>query len=178
MEEMVNEEPFILSSTVYSALLVSHGIRSNARLILYFADSNYIDFISNKIRNVRPDMQSTIGIFRKVILLKSRKRLMKPRKTIKILPGISYRSLEFSKLIINSDGIFFHEPEGQDIRTLKFSSKFKFIVFYPHANISDIKTLLEKGAKPIKVAPKYKLPGPIIMVVNNYVDRGGVKNHD
>lgn len=161
--------PYILSSTVYSALLISHRVRLDTKLILYFLDSIYISFTSNTLKNLRPDMQSIIGIFRKVSLILSKSK--QTSKVFRILPGIICGYKDFPGVIGNLDYLFFYWDKGIRVENIYFPKNFKFLICYPNIELNDLELLVKGGARPVKIYSKYKLPGPIIMVVNNYIDK-------
>jgi len=166
---LINKAPYILSSTIYSAILISHGIRLNTKLTLYFPDSAYITFISNRLKNVRPDSQSIIGILRKASSILTRNKQV--NKSFKVSSGISCGYADFLSIIGNISGSFFYEDRGIKIEDILIPQSFKFILFYPCIELNDFKLLIENGAKAIKISSKYKLPGPTIMMINNYLDK-------
>ncbi|MEM0211491.1 MAG: hypothetical protein QXR39_03115 [Candidatus Methanomethylicia archaeon] len=166
---MMDKIPYILSSTVYSALLLSHGIRLDTKLILYFPNSIYISFTSSTLKNLRPDMQSIMGIFRKASSFLSKSE--KTSKVFRILPGIVCGYKDFLGIIGSLGNLFFYEDKGIRIENISFPKNFKFLICYPNIESNYLKLLIEGGAKSVKIYSKYKLPGPIIMVINNYIDK-------
>jgi len=176
LSNMINKFPYIVSSSVYSALLVSHGIRSHVKLMLHFNDPLCVVFNSDRLRNLRPDMQSTIGFFRKVLSLNFRYRGFRGETVL--TPGVSYSKVDFSNLIRNSSNIFFNDDKGIWIDKVHFPKHFKFIIFYPFVDSNVLQLLIKLNAKPIKIASKYKLPGALLTILSNYLDKQEVKCDD
>ncbi|MCC6017835.1 MAG: hypothetical protein LM601_02315 [Candidatus Verstraetearchaeota archaeon] len=176
LSSLINKFPYLISSSVYSALLVSHGIRSNVKLLLHFNDPLCVTFNSDRLRNLRPDMQSTIGFFRKVLSM----NLKYGRFGMEafLTPGVSYSRVDFSGLIKGSSNLFFNDDKGMWIDKVHFPKNFKFIIFYPSIDPNILQLLIKLNAKPIKVASKYKLPGALLTILSNYLDKQEVKCND
>ncbi|NHV11876.1 MAG: hypothetical protein HA488_01470 [Candidatus Verstraetearchaeota archaeon] len=173
---LINRFPYLISSSVYSALLVSHGIRSDVKLVLHFNDPLCITFNSDRLRNLRPDMQSTIGFFRKVLSMNLKYGRSGAESTL--TTGVSYSRIDFPSLIKGSSNLFFNDDKGMWIDEVHFPKNFKFIIFYPFADPSILQLLVKLSAKPIKVASKYKLPGALLTILSNYLDKQEVKRND
>lgn len=150
---------------------MSHGMRLDVKLILLFNEDIYISFLSNMIRNLYPDMQSILGILRKAEI----KLVKSSANKYRISTGIYCGKINLNLLLHGEHKIFFNETKGPLIEKTPICDNFIFVICYPYINQKDMEFLLSRSAKPIRISSKYKLPGPILMIINNYVDKVTLK---
>jgi len=155
----------LISSSISSALLISHGLRMDASLTFIFEDDLYVKFFVDRLRYIRPDVQSTYGVFRKIasaIVGKSFRRHH-------ILSGIVVGYGSFKRLL-GGGNIFFYDPRGIRLASAPFTRRFKFVMGFPSLPMEDIHFLRVLGGVPVNVSLKYKSPSSIILLVHNYCD--------
>ncbi len=68
LEELTSKAP-LLARCVSAALMVSHGLRKDADLVLAVAGGPSIHFATQKLRSVSPDESSLLGVLGKALRL-------------------------------------------------------------------------------------------------------------
>lgn len=174
-EEIFHSKFYALASAVSSALLISHDVRRDAILNLFFLQDNLlISIIGSKVRQLRPDEQSIKGIFRKILQTKI---LSSSRR---IHSGILARRTKLENVIrecvkgTSKRICIISSNKGIDIRQLNFRDVNLIVALLPlikleenfekRYNIKDIFI-------PTKISVSTKLGYRMIVILNNEIDR-------
>jgi len=168
--EIIKKYVNVACSTISSALLISHGMRRDTKLILAFNDDTYIKFLGERLKYVRPDCQSTAGILRKILRENERRRL----KSKHIFPGIMVGRGKFIDLLKGPNQTYYSTDRGRDLYSTILQSDFKFIIGYPQLSEEELAAVKRKNGIPIRISLKYKSPGPLITLIHHRCDELGV----
>ncbi len=174
--EVFNNKFFIISSLVSNALLISHDVRKDSALHIYFLkDGIYVTLLGNRIRQIRPDEQSLKGIFRKVTSID-----LSVRSFAHIHTGVIVRKEDLSSAMkhfikgLSPRLNLVQSSKGLDIRSLKFK-QYKQVNFIMalNLNVEDLigKYKLLDEYLPVRVSKSLKNSPQLITLVNNEIDR-------
>ena len=142
-------------------MLLSHGVRPDARAHIIFDGDRCITFEGKSMRNVRPDEQSLSGILREGI-----ERARSGTGT-RVMRGISARRIELEHFLSEGKGAKFYYggPYG---RAEEVPKDF-FVVFgYPKLEIEEV--LMRAGFTPLNLGKAMLLPDQAVVVLNNRLD--------
>jgi len=100
-----------VAKCITNALLISHGIRRDTILSLYFLSDNiHVNIYGNRVRHIRPDEQSLRGIIRKIY-----RASMRRGSFTKIHEGIFMERETLLRRIKGYDVVTIHYHKGIDI---------------------------------------------------------------
>jgi len=167
----------LLTATVSAALLVSHGVRRDAALHMWFGgDSSCLTFLGERVRQLRPDEQSLGGV-----LKKARLRLERPgglQRSRSVHPGVLVSRASLADVLsVSARG----QPpvlrlkcglRGRDIREVRLSGYRRIVLLAPLA-AGDYKLIGEVDEGLLEVrASLSRLDAPqLIVLFHNEVDR-------
>jgi len=167
----------LLTATVSAALLVSHGVRRDAALHMWFGgDSSCLTFLGERVKQLRPDEQSLGGVLRKARL--RLERLGGPRRPRSVHPGVLVSRASLADVLSASAR---GQPpvlrlkcglRGRDIREVSLSGCRRIALLAPLA-AEDYKLIGEVGEEFVEVrASLSRLDAPqLIVLFHNEVDR-------
>jgi len=157
-----------VSSSISAALLISHGLRFDTKLTLFFSDQIFLRFEPRRLRYLRPDEQSTFGIVKRAILIASRRDLPRAKEST---PGVFAGKGSFADFLKGGLKIMYYDLKGADLRSILIPRDFKLVIGYPSLLDEDLSLLSKYGAKPVRISVSYRNPASLIVLFNNYYDR-------
>lgn len=150
---------------ITAALMISHGLRPDARLIIHFKKENFnINFNVDKMRRVSPDEHSMKGVLVKAL----RADVPMPKS---VHPGIIVSRGKLEELLRNKRDVMFSDIKGRDIRSLGDLRSITFIVPLVSFDSETRQLLLRKNAIPIRISKRLSTPDSLITILNNELDR-------
>ncbi|RLE51554.1 MAG: hypothetical protein DRJ33_05715 [Candidatus Methanomethylicota archaeon] len=156
----------LLSRSISASLLLSHSVRSDVKLEV-FIDDVRISFVSQKMRNIRPDEQSLLGVINKAVRIAG----SKPRK---VFEGVYVRHEDiasFAASIKHGDKLFYDDLEGSLLNIHEVRTPFS-IVFTLSEPIKLRDLLSKQGFKRVKLGSSKLHVDQVIAVLNILLDRG------
>lgn len=151
----------VVTRFVVGAMLLSHGVRADARAHIIFDREKCITFDGKSMRNVRPDEQSLSGILRAGI------ERAGSRTGTKVMKGISARKIELEHFLSEGKGakLYYAGPYGR----VEEVPKDFFVVFgYPKLELEE--ALSRAGFMPLNLGKATLLPDQAVVVLNNRLD--------
>ncbi len=168
IEEAVKKEMSLLAGCVASALLVSHGVRKDAALTFLFSQSVAVTFKGDSIRQIRPDLQSISGIFKKVIKIgpiKNRKRIHPGVFLEAVDAETLFRKTADLKIICCNNGIKINFLKRKNLNTIYAATTLS-------CNDTSLNLDLSKyGFKKVKLSNRRLAASQLITLLHNELDR-------
>jgi len=159
-----SEEGGIVTRFVVGALLLSHGTRTDVRVIVFFDSEKCVSFEGNSMRNVRPDEQSLSGILRAGL-----KRLGGAGSG-RVMQGINAHLKPFEEYLKEARHarLFYGGAGG---KVTNFNSDFVAVFQYPSMSRQMEDDLCRHGFLPMHLSERVLSPDQAVVVLNNTVDR-------
>lgn len=162
----------IMVRCIRSALLVSGGVRREARLDLLLLGPDEaplaLRFDGRSIRNLRPDEHRNARTVQRALL--NRHRGAGPEM---VMPGILAAPMDLEALIQDQPGkLFVLARDGADIRTVSWEGDATFVLGDDKGITAEqMEPLLRNGAVPVSLGPVELHTEDAITVVHNELDR-------
>lgn len=167
---LLSEEAGLITRFVVGALLLSHGARTDVRVIVLFDGEKCVSFEGNSMRNVRPDEQSLSGILRAGL-----KRLGGAGSG-RVMQGINAYSRPFEEYLKEARRTrFFYGGAGG--KATNFSSDFVAVFQYPIMSRQMEDELRRHGFSPVRLSERALSADQAVVVLNNMVDRRVTASH-
>ncbi len=153
-----SEELGIATRFVVGAMLLSHGVRPDARTHIIFDGKICITFEGKSMRNVRPDEQSLAGILRAGF----------ERGEGRVMRGIFAKRIDIDEFFggVRGARLYYSGAYG---RVEDLPQEFFAVFGYPNLGIED--RLTKIGFLPVNLGRVELLPDQAVVVLNNRVDR-------
>lgn len=167
---LLSEEGGIVTRFVVGALLLSHGARTDVRVIVFFDGEKCVSFEGNSMRNVRPDEQSLSGILRAGL-----KRLGGAGSG-RVMQGINAYSKPFEEYMKEArhTKLFYGGAGG---KVTNFNSDFVAVFQYPTMSRQREDELRRHGFSPMRLSERTLSPDQAVIILNNRVDRRATASH-
>ena len=165
-----SEEAGIVTRFVVGALLLSHGARTDVRVVVFFDGEKCVSFEGNSMKNVRPDEQSLSGILRAGL-----RRILGVRGG-RVMQGINAYSKPFGEYLKEAKRtkLFYAGAGG---KVTNFPSDFIAVFQYPCMSRQMEDELCKQGFSPMRLSGRTLSPDQAVVVLNNVVDRKTVSSH-
>ncbi|MEM4214492.1 MAG: hypothetical protein QXZ28_04820 [Candidatus Methanomethylicaceae archaeon] len=157
--KIISSEEFgIVTRFVVGGMLLSHGVRPDARLHIIFDESICITFDGKSMRNVRPDEQSLSGILRAGF----------ERGAGRVMAGIFAKRIDLGEFLKSPRGakLYYSGAYG---RVEDFPKDFFVVFSYP--NLRTEERLCKAGFLSVNLGKRDLFPDQAVVVLNNKVDR-------
>ncbi|MGQ9759375.1 MAG: hypothetical protein ACUVQ5_02225 [Candidatus Methanomethylicaceae archaeon] len=159
---MNSEDLGVVTRFVVGAMLLSHGVRADAKAHVVFDGTKCITFDGKSMRNVRPDEQSLSGILRAGI------KKIEGRGGGRVMPGIFAKQIQIQELLREAKGARLYYAGGYG-RVEEVPEDFFVIFGYPGLEIEE--ELLRRGFLSVKLGRVPLLPDQAVVLLNNRLDR-------
>lgn len=168
----------LIINTITSSLLISHGVRKNTTLHIFFnEDEINLTFIGSQIRQLRPDEQSVKGILRKVKLVLEKRRVN--RRSYRVHAGVIMNRAPLDKLPSSSFKSYGNVlklknnfKQGLDIRTINFNRYNSLLFITPLRPVDEqLLKFMDKDLLNVKVSRTLLNAPQLIILFHNEVDR-------
>ncbi|MDD1764777.1 MAG: hypothetical protein LUQ46_02075 [Candidatus Methanomethyliaceae archaeon] len=165
-----SEESGIVTRFVVGALLLSHGARTDVRVIVFFDGEKCVSFEGNSMKNVRPDEQSLSGILRAGL------RKIVGASGGRVMQGINVYSkpLEEHLKEVKRTKLFYAGAGG---KVTDFPPDFIAIFQYPSMSRQMEDDLRKHGFSPMHLSERTLSPDQAVVILNNIVDRKTVSRN-
>lgn len=158
----------LISNCISASLLISHGMRMDVNLILFFDDNVYLRFEPKRLKYIRPDEQSTYGVVKKAIRGALR---LSPSSSREFSPGVFGGRVSFSHLLKRRGQIYYSYRRGVKLDSIRIDRNPTLVICYPDYGADDLSLLLSFRAKPIRISFTYNYPSSLIVIFQNHCDR-------
>lgn len=158
----------LITGCISSSLLISHGMRMDVNLILLFGDNVYLRFEPRRLKYVRPDEQSTLGVVSKAIYGATRLKNSSGRE---FSPGVFGGRASLSYFLKKGRHIYYSHRRGVRLDFIKVDRNPTLVICYPDYGVEDLSVLSSFNAKPIRISFSYNYPPNLIIIFQNHCDR-------
>lgn len=162
LKVLYSEDLGVVTRFVVGVMLLSHGVRPDARAHVVFDREKCITFEGKSMRNVRPDEQSLSGILRAGI------ERIEGSGGGRVMPGIFARQIQIEEFLREGKGVKLYYAGGYG--RIEIIPKDFFVVFgYPELEIEG--ELLKEGFVSVNLGRIPLLPDQAVVLLNNKLDR-------
>ncbi len=148
----------IVTRFVVGAMLLSHGVRPDARTHIIFNGQVCITFEGKSMKNVRPDEQSLAGILRAGI----------EKGVGRVMAGIFVKKIQLEEFLEGAKGARLYYS-GACGKIEDIPNDFFAVFGYPAIGVEE--SLIRKGFTSVNLGRRDLLPDQAVVVLNNRVDR-------
>ncbi len=160
----------IILRCIPAAFFLSHSLRLNTYLLLYFWRENKgALFITNRLKNIRVDEQSLSGVFRRIARAVRSNRV----RISSVHTGVIVAKKKLEEYLgkWSKFPLYFHSLRGSYIREVQLSEPLVFVSPLTSYNKGQISILKSYGGKPLRVSVNENFPDIYFVLVNNELDR-------
>lgn len=167
-----------LCRCVTAALLLSHGIREDARVHLVLQDELTVSIDGSEVRNLNPDERSTAALIRKALEHRADAIGHQPAEPS---PGVSLTRLGFEATLTDlaaDSTVVKLQPEGEPITTVAPPEDPLFVLSDHHDFTDEEAALVDEHADHrVSLSPQRLHGSQAITVAHNYLDTDGFEQY-
>jgi len=162
-----------LCRSISAVFLISHGIRRDSSLHIYsIKEKICLCFFGDKVRQIRPDEASTLGLLKKAYRIISSSKNFKLKN---IHSGVFLKKIDLATHLKKyGNNIFIEDKNGRDIIDISISPKSIFILnlnIMPQVYKKIINYIGKNIIKRIRISRCISSIDQLIVLINNNLDR-------
>ena len=166
----------LLARSVTAALLRSHGIREESRVLLVLGDAFTVRFDGASLRGLHPDERSTAALVRTA--LESRQEAV-GHMPVEVSPGLSLVRMGLGETLADLDGTALRlDADGRPAVSVDPPADPVFVLS-DHRSFTDheVNLLADAGAGTVSLGPEVLHADHAITVAHNWLDTRGFSRY-